>query len=301
MDYQGVDGIQDTFSVNQVHDLFLPSALLLFAYTLIEIVNTMQYIDLSLSGFVHWATRSILSSIILLDTGINGFLDFFKDFAVGSIIGTAFLSSFGEGLLSIHSPNKRSLLTVAEKFPSDFKTITGIKCDIHDKISEMFDDDIIISMRCVTRSLAIIDDIFDPIESQYITNIKKRKKLNYKILKSPRENAIEYYDNSVDKLLPSLGDLRSNRKNMKKDFRLKYDQREKKLESLTNYGRVKCNEHYFQNTVFIITESSKGAKKMLLVVRDTGPRNERVGLYTEEPYIIKTFEGIFDAEWPLNN
>lgn len=56
---------------------------------------------------------------------IDNFINFLNYFLPDLIYGIIFLSFLCEMYLSILSPNNKSLLVVLEKFPSDFKVITG--------------------------------------------------------------------------------------------------------------------------------------------------------------------------------
>ena len=104
-------------------------------------------------------------------------------------IGTLVLSTVGElGLYTQQHKHPRSLLAISEKFPSDFMVITG-KNGIKKQANQMFGkNEDIKSMKCVTKSCTMVEDIEGSIRRVYKEQKekegKKKIKLDYKIIKT---------------------------------------------------------------------------------------------------------------------
>ena len=69
------------------------------------------------------------------------------------------------------------------------------------------------------------------------------------------------------------------------------------LKGLETDDMVEVKDFYFGELRFLIVEDSSGGKKLLFSARDRGPMMNRVGLYTEEPYIVESFANLFDNTW----
>lgn len=221
-----------------------------------------------------------------------------------SFLGSLVLAIMGEAYLASTGPSSKSLLAVAEKFPSDFTVITGIygkNDNIEKLLKDIFENDIIIKIKCVSKSLVFIDLIGKHIIDQVITNSEKLKQQNiefdYQILKSPRERALEDRKNALLNLPFSLTNSLKNREGLFKEFEYEYNVREAYLNELERKNYVKVNECYFGDMIFILTENSSGLRKLLFLVKDKGNINNRVGLYTEAPYVINIFYIIFENAW----
>jgi hypothetical protein len=63
---------------------------------------------------------------------------------------------------------------------------------------------------------------------------------------------------------------------------------------LAGYNTRECD---MGNLDFIILIYSDGKKEILFLVKDTSPRTKRVGLLSNERYLIDLFEILFDNAW----
>ena len=240
---------------------------------------------------------------------IKDTLIFFQSFITYMFIGTIMLSTVGEYILySFAHEQPRSLLAVSEKFPSDFRVITG-KRGIGNKSNEMVGEDKdIISLRCVTKSCTMVRDIEKCIYRQYEKNREKEEEqenttLDYRIIKAPWERVIEDFNKSANTIPFSLGSIfRIIRgENYAKKYKEEYERRLKILAKLEDKGNVKVKDFYFGDIRFLIVVDSSGDKKLLFSARGGGPMMDRVGLYTEEPYIVESFANLFDTSWRKTN
>lgn len=277
---------------------FIPTTLLMFAYAIIVVINSIKNLNAGSSKTVYICVEIFINLFQCFRDGIYNYLGYFGDFAVCSILGTLFLATIGELLLSGFGSRSRTLLAASEKLPSDFKTLTGVSCDIVDKIYEIFEGKEVKSIKCATRSLRLLSDIEEYIYKQYKDmHGEDGIEVDYRLLKAPEETALGYYTNAIMSLQPSLGDIVRKRKKAIEDFKNTYSKNLEKLETLGKSQMLNYRDYNFSESVFLITEYTNGAKNLLIVAKDTSPRMSRVGLYTEEPYIIDTFANAFDYAW----
>ena len=270
------------------------------------------------SLFILGSIFFVLNSIIMLKSAsgeygglytllVIPFLDriiethiFFQSFIIHILIGTIMLSTAGEyALYRLPHKHPRSLLAVSEKFPSDFMVITG-KNGIREKSNLMLgENEDRISMKCVTKSCTMVKDIEGAIRQKYQEQGEKEGKkeirLNYKIIKAPKDRSIEDFKNAVNNLPFSIEWLR--KKTMIKGYIANLLEGAAILKGLETDDMVEVKEFYFGELRFLIVEDSSGGKKLLFSARDRGPMMNRVGLYTEEPYIVESFANLFDNTW----
>jgi hypothetical protein len=261
--------------------------------SLFFVLNSLiMWINLSGGGGAQYITSfldRITSTLIFMQSSIKPIF-----------IGTIILSTVGElGLYHQQHKHPRSLLAVSEKFPSDFMVITG-KNGIREQSKQMFEKNKDIkSMKCVTKSCTMVKDIEGAIRQIYKEQRekegKKEIKLNYKIIKAPIDRAIEDFENAVNNLPLSMEWL--FKKSMIKNYVANLLKRNVILNRLITEGMVEAKEFNFGELRFLIVEDSRGCKKLLVSARDRGPLMDRVGLYSEEPYIVESFANLFDTTW----
>lgn len=284
--------------------LFISSAILLILDTIMRCklnlsdfgsnfgINTMEkIIDQSYNMSSNYLTFIYKTG----DSSIDSL--FFISFA-GSLV----LAIMGEAYLSSTGPSSKSLLAVAEKFPSDFRVITGIH-EGNDKIKQLltenFENDTIIKIKCVTKSLIFVDLIGKHLISQIM--VHPDIEYSYQILKSPKERALNDKKDALFDLPFSLTNSIKNRENLYKEFKHEYDVNEAFLNELERKNYVEAKEYYFGEIIFLIMENNSGIQKLLFLVKDKGNINNRVGLYTESPYIIDMFNLLFENAWNISS
>jgi hypothetical protein len=270
----------------------------------------LHFSSLFILGSLFFVLNSLIMWINLSGGGgqyITSFLDritstliFMQSSIKPIFIGTIILSTVGElGLYHQQHKHPRSLLAVSEKFPSDFMVITGKK-GIREQSNQMFGKNKDIkSMKCVTKSCTMVKDIEGAIRQIYKEQREKKGKkeirLNYKIIKAPTDRAIEDFENAVNNLPLSMEWL--FKKSMIKNYVSNLLKRNVILNRLITEGMVEAKEFNFGELRFLIVEDSRGCKKLLVSARDRGPLMDRVGLYSEEPYIVESFANLFDTKW----
>jgi MFS family permease len=163
-----------------------------------------------------------------------------------SLAGCMVLSVIGEAYLSFTEPSSKSLLAVAEKFPSDFKVITGIhkgNDNIKQLLKDNFENNIIIKVRCATKSLVFLDLIGYHLIDQIMNHPEIA--FSYQILKSPRNRALT---DKIDALLGlpfSLTNSIKNREKLYKEFEREKNINEAFLKELERKNYIKSREYYF--------------------------------------------------------
>jgi hypothetical protein len=282
--------------------IFISSAVLLIFNTIIQCKLTFSDFgsNFGIATMEKIFNQSYILSVdylqLLYSSG-NSWLDslFFVSFA-GSLV----LAIMGEAYLASTGPSPKSLLAVAEKFPSDFRVITGIsgeRDNIQKLLKEIFDDNIIVKIKCVTKSLVFVDLIGNHIIGQAITHPEIQ--FNYRILKSPKNRALDDRMNALLNLPFSLTNSLKNREGLYREFKHEYNIRDAFLNELRQHYNVKAYNYYFGETMFLVMENASGIQKLLFLVKDKGNINNRVGLYTESPYIIDMFSMLFENAWDL--
>jgi hypothetical protein len=270
----------------------------------------------SIYGF---ETLNSINPLAFYNYSING-ISYFAEYYSRQITTSAFaaiiLSTFGELLLSMTPPKERKLVSVIEKFPSGFFTYTGlhernfedlfkeVKGKHHgliDKLEQMLkpnNGDQIKTVKCAVKSslwlIQQMDRILGSDDKIVDDNGKEIKRKNICILKRPDNLAILDHISSTFKRDPSPDIFFSGRENDIKNFIRKYIKRSKILKWYMT------KEYDLGRMAFLAVEYTNDKKCMLLIVFDTGPRMNRVGLYTEEGYIVDSFTNLFDCAWSIS-
>lgn len=287
--------------------IIIPTTLLMFFQTLLLIVNSFSMQEISFSSFFAELILTIWNLIVALYGGIYNYLIYFSQFYVGGFIGCGILAILGELLLSSIPPSRRSMLAIAEKFPSDFKNLTGIYRNVPQELSQILKKGDIVGLKWATKYLLFAEDIEPIIKTQYSkAKIKTHNELDYRVLKTSSKLALNDCGNHIDKLNLCLGDILrplSYRAELKEDLKKNYERRNRCINYLKDIGCIQLGEYYFDNLDFLVinylNELGEEKRTLLFIVRDTGPTANRIGLHTEEPYIIDIFEDLFEKGWDL--
>lgn len=329
--------LDPTFKIDQIIFIATGFSLLYLGRILTKqqgsIFGKLHFSSLFITVFVIILVQIVSSSNLTYNSiydNIQKFISLFVENKTEIFMGSLILSLFGESLLSCLPPTPKSLLAIADKFPSDLRVVCGIhpqikyklkllgqvvangnkdsiqklnnSSAIYAKIDEIFDNPSVEEIKCVTKSLVLAENILDHIEDQH----KKGKTINFKILKSPKQNAFNDFEIAIKRRPLSLGLLITN--HIRGDSTLnKYNRfidgyvlRDRDLEACQRYYGIQIKEYYFKSVIFMVAKYADGSKKLLFSIRDKGPMMNRVGLYTEELYIINIFERIFDDIWMIH-
>jgi len=228
---------------------------------------------------------------------------FVGSFAVGSIV----LATVGEFVLSILPPTNRSLVSVMEKLPSDFKIITGMQeCGkynlrshlgqeikghhhgVTDRLKLILLKKDINQILCFSKSLWIVERVSE-IEEEFEKDFSK----NVKVIKLPDEIAIRKLAKQAYEGYPSLDSLLGKRA-------VEFDESwEDYIERLYILDRYLCEDFDIGDLRFILTEYNDGSMCIMFLTRDLGPIGNIVGMYSEEPYIIENYYNLFENIWRL--
>lgn len=211
-----------------------------------------------------------------------------------SAFGVIYLAILGEWFLARLPMNATSLLTIAEKLPSNFVVI-------HDetKINKFIKEDMfsgrIVYSKCATRALRFMDFIERPIREQSEANGCSSSK-NY-ILVAPYDKAEADYRAFIKSLPWSIFNILKKEGELVQKFKSEYQQRSSLLRNLKHDKLAISKEGYCGDLIFLITRNDQNQRKILFLVREKSTLNGRVGLYTIQPYIINIFEKFFDESW----
>ena len=271
------------------YGIFMSFLLLLFYNVFLSIVITYKF--------------QLVELIKTLPAVIDGVTRFYGFMIIWFIIGSVFLASVGELVLSMANETPKSLLCIADLFPADLRIITGLQKKINykeikeefigerngidSKLEEILNDKKFSYFICITRSIWIVERINNVIRNKNMI-IKKEK---CKILKSTYKVAIKAYIQYKDDQDLTLEHVLSKRTKIIKDYIIKYKER---CNLLAGYN---VREYDMGDLDFIISVYSDNRKEILFLVRDTSPRPKRVGLLSKERYLIDLFEIIFDNAW----
>lgn len=220
-----------------------------------------------------------------------------------SFIGSFCLAFLGELTLSLIKGSARNLRCFSEKFPTDFRTITGLQekglsalsselwnsnDGLIDKIEKNFREGRPKSFKCVTKNLWILKHI-DIILKNSNIDLDKSK---CKILMDSSAHAIKNYKKSIIARPPSLDFFIVGRRDKKiSDFIAEYRERQ----NLLKYYNVR--EHDLASITFLITYYEGGNKDLMFIVNDVVNGGKLIGLYTKDLHYISIFSNIFDAAW----
>lgn len=213
---------------------------------------------------------------------------YFSDIKFLILICSMITASFGElFILSIDS-HFRSIPTALEKFPSDFELIPTNK--LPDVMINMTNPLNTKSLKIASRSLVACEILYKVInkiiEINHFTEIIiiapefdipcielgiKKTTLHIDI------HAEAYYKQKVDKFYSEKG----------QDLIKRYVELKKLVENNKKFEWVKKDLNDFR--VMIVNDN-----KLLLIVNAGDDTDIKVGLYTEEPYVVKMWVNIFD-------
>jgi len=227
--------VDPLFEINNV--LFISSG---FGLLYIGRILTKQ--QGSIFGKLHFSSLFItVFAIILVQIVSTADLNFEKIYSVIEnftyifdnnkthiLFGSLLLATLGEFILSCLPPTPKSLLSVSDKFPSDFKVICGVhplfrqkynlikdiikrspgsfselgdRSAIRAKLKDIFEDQTIVEAKCVSKTLMLAEDLARFIQYHH----KNGRKIKCKILFAPPEKAIDDYVRGLNRRPISIG------------------------------------------------------------------------------------------------
>ena len=285
--------------------------------TFFSIFNFIQYLyrDLLIhsdKGF------NISNSSLIVDSIWNLYLNHFKVlidhpnmYFTGIIIGIGCISSIGEYYLGrsnpfIMIPDKRTLMQLGDKLPSDMEVITwngGIK----NKINEIFETDKkLISIRCITKSCRLVKDIYEAAIKNgklFDNNGKLSENTDWllRVIKCP--DPVIYRD--LEKIVedaPFPWNYFINKNFEYNEMATTHKERVRYLnENMIKYIKsqnIKIKNYNPSDWKIAIFEFEDNYYKILIITSDKSvTRPSRIGLYSEQPYIIEHFIDNFDSLW----
>lgn len=244
-----------------------------------------------------------------------GYLDFISEsvnhnmsYGIGFILGIVAISTLGEYYLGgytnypLTAPNKRSLMQVIDKLPSDFEIITGksdtiakLDCILNTKKSGIG----IKSLRCITKSCTLVENIYN-VDEKYGT-LRGNPNCMCKIIKCNDHNFYADLNKSVENLpIPwnFIMDKDYNYFEGVNEYRDRIYNIRLKLDRDLGSKHIEIENCYLDELRYAIFECDNGQYKMLIISKEKSPfRPSRVGLYTEQIYIINEFIKLFDSLW----
>ncbi len=272
--------------------------------SLIFLINTaigLRSLGETPSGLISQITAIVSGLDENLIARIELSLEFLKSWIPTIAFGSFLMASIGE-LAVVHfmKPGIRSIPAVLEKFPSDFSVITG-NSQIENKMKEMTSKCEILSVRCITNTYKAFDTIHSNLETQWRKLSRKGIAPDYRIIGSSEQEIKEYFRKKrtiesgsvIGKLYQTLANESYNKYLTKEEKEV--ENRMAKLGEMCNEGRIKN------------VKTSFGRFRMLLVNDNEimftvlGGKNETIGLYTTEKYIIRLCSKLFDDTWEKQN
>jgi len=231
---------------------------------------------------------------------IESSLEFLKSWIPTIALGSVLMSTFGElAVVHLMKPNIRSLPAVLEKFPSDFSVITG-NSQIENKMKEMTSCGDLLSVKCITNTYKAFDTIQSNLETQWRILSGKNSVPDYRIIGSSEMEIKEHFRK---KKITGSGSIigKIYQKLANQSYESYLAREEKDIEyRMSKLGEM-CNEGRMQSV-----KTSFGRFRMLLVNDNEviftvlGGKNEKIGLYTKEKYIIYICSKLFDDTWERN-
>lgn len=272
-------------------------------FLLLDFIREGRFLpSVVVSGFNPYTISNFYVTCINISLKYINFLYDGKTFdaklIVISLMGVLFLSTFGEWCIAKLPPTQKSLMAIYDKLPSDFRVITGITSEddkIKHTINSMFEGKIY-SVRCVTKSLRLIELIKEHLERQY-NDAEDKSILDYRIIRAPKDMVINDYRKAFDEA--PLGALKiymtiiRDKDHYINRYKYDYEQRLKILEDIKNKNIIKLKDMYLGDIVFLITEDDEKNRKILFIVKDKSNLNGRVGLYSEQSHLIDIYEHMF--------
>jgi hypothetical protein len=231
---------------------------------------------------------------------IESSLEFLKSWIPTIALGSVLMATFGElAVVHLMKPNIRSLPAVLEKFPSDFSVITGNN-QIENRMKEMTCKGEIHSVKCITNTYKAFDTIHSNLETQWRILSRKNIVPEYRIIGSSEQEIKEHFRK---KKITESGSIigKVYQKLANESYKSYLTREENDVENRMSKLGEMCNEGRIQSV-----KTSFGRFRMLLVNDNEvmftvlGGKNEKIGLYTKEKYIIYICSKLFDDTWERN-
>lgn len=229
---------------------------------------------------------------------ISATLLFIKEWIVPLVTGSFLMAFIGEIVVFyLINPSVRSVPSVLEKFPSDFSVITGNN-NIENKMKKMTSRKCVHSIKCITNTYKVFDVIHSNLEDQW-RKLPDEKNSDYRIIGSSTKEINKYINDTnfrnFGKIIgPIYKTILKNKCNISTREK-EISNRISKLKRMQDEGRIKHVEASFGKFRMLIVNDNE---VMFTVFSGT---DEKIGLYTEEKYVIQLCINLFEDSWERLN
>lgn len=206
------------------------------------------------------------------------------------IIGTLLLSTIGEFLLSlIPSTSSKAYISLMESIinPPRGEILDSPK-EIKNKFKEILIQEEIQVIKCVTRSLWVVEMILE-IDAAYSLKLEKS---HIKVIEMPERLTKESILKDIFNRPPSL-DIILDRRN--EEFDLFWDTYAKRRSYVSTKSEIRTSN--IGNLRFVIVEYSNGDRCMIHLARDIGASGTTIGLYSDWFQDVEKYSRMFDETW----
>lgn len=229
-------------------------------------------------------------------TRINTTVLFLKDWILPLVVGSFLMAIVGEFVVYyLINPNVRSVPAILEKFPSDFSVITGNN-NIKKKMENMTSQEKVHSIKCITNTYKAFEIIHSNLEDQF-RKPSDIEKTDYRIIGSSVEEIDKHINDTsflnfgkiagkiCKNVLPNQYDNYVTGKNKEIVERIS------KLNRMQDAGKIEYVEASFGKFRMLIVNDIE-----IIFTVMTG-NNEKIGVYTQEKYIIQLCINLFEESW----
>lgn len=261
--------------------------------TILFLINTLSDIIIKSSSVSIWFFYEDFLA------RITNNLIFSKESLDYIFLGSVSTATLGEFLLIKTKPNIRSIPIVLEKFPSDFMIITGNK-GIHNKMKEMTNPKKEVnSLKMITRTLEGFQTISPNLRANAERDKNTYKIENFKIiapvLDDKKIRDIFFRTPYLQFPLRYLGRLSIFNSFVQEEAKLSIELYKNKVRELTelNGKTIQWKDKDLENFRLLIVND----KEAIMTILGTPTSEEKIGIFTKEPYLVECLSSLFDRIW----
>jgi hypothetical protein len=268
----------------------------LFSY-LSSIAILMYFINTSVRIYVDRNTSGSITLLklftdfygVLINSYVSNtteILEYFSKIKLLILIGSLVTASIGELFILFLKSHFRTIPIAQEKLPHDFELIITDK--LPDAMKTLLENSTIKSLKITSRSLITCEILYENIKK-----LTKRNDLIEIIIIAPEFN-IPCAEFGVKKTTLH-SDISNKKKKMKYKLYLEEGEELKKrymkLDELVANKRVRWIKEDINDFRMILVNNNK----ILLIVDAGDDTDTKIGLYSEEPYVVETWKKLFDS------